>query len=83
MTDPKHEVVTPQSSEVVFISHQQQMALGIQPIDRRTPKNDVADRAKAVKVFNIPIIFTMVEQWRFESFVQATLLRRRRPCGPF
>ena len=46
-------VLTPHSSQLIFIDQQPQMAFGVQSIDRQTLKNNVVEAAKAAKVFNI------------------------------
>lgn len=35
MTNPKHEVLTPNNCQLIFIDHQPQMAFGVQSIDRQ------------------------------------------------
>ena len=74
MTNPKHEVLTPQNSQVIFIDHQPQMAFGVQSIDRQTLKNNVVGLAKAAKVFKIPTTITSVESESFSGFTYPELL---------
>ncbi|MGV2290195.1 hydrolase [Trinickia sp. YCB016] len=74
MRNPKHEVLTPQNSQMIFIDQQPQMALGVQSIDRQTLKNNVVGLAKAAKVFNIPTTITTVESESFSGYVFPELL---------
>src|SRR5262244_743986 len=68
------EVLTPQNSQLIFIDHQPQMALGVQSIDRQTLKNNVVALAKAAKVFNIPTTITTVETESFSGYTYPELL---------
>src|SRR5260370_30212161 len=74
MTNPKLEVLTPQNSQIIFIDHQPQMALGVQSIDRQTLKNNVVALAKAAKVFKIPTTITTVETQSFSGYTYPELL---------
>jgi len=74
MSNPKLEVLTPQNSQLIFIDHQPQMALGVQSIDRQTLKNNVVALAKAAKVFNIPTTITSVETQSFSGYTYPELL---------
>lgn len=74
MANPKLEVLTPQNSQLIFIDHQPQMALGVQSIDRQTLKNNTVALAKAAKVFNIPTIITTVETQGFSGYTYPELL---------
>src|SRR5690242_3864145 len=74
MSNPKLEVLTPQNSQLIFIDHQPQMALGVQSIDRQTQKNNVVAHAKAAKVFNIPTTITSVETQSFSGYTYPELL---------
>nr|WP_300306045.1 hydrolase [Halomonas sp.] len=74
MTDPKHEVLTPDNSQLIFIDHQPQMAFGVQSIDRQTLKNNTVGLAKAAKIFNIPTTITTVETESFSGHTYPELL---------
>ena len=74
MTNPKLEVLTPQNSQLIFIDHQPQMAIGVQSIDRQVLKNNTVALAKAAKVFNIPTIITTVETESFSGYTYPELL---------
>ena len=74
MANPKLEVLTPQNSQLIFIDHQPQMALGVQSIDRQALKNNVVALAKAAKVFNIPTTITSVETQSFSGYTYPELL---------
>ena len=74
MANPKLEVLTPQNSQIIFIDHQPQMALGVQSIDRQTLKNNVVALAKAAKVFKIPTTITSVESQSFSGYTYPELL---------
>src|SRR5690349_19991391 len=74
MSNPKLEVLTPQNSQLIFIDHQPQMALGVQSIDLQTLKNNVVTLAKAAKVFNIPTTITSVETQSFSGYTYPELL---------
>jgi len=53
IADPKPEVLTPHSSQIIFIDHQPQMLFGVQSIDRQALKSNTEARAKTAKVFKI------------------------------
>jgi len=74
MADPKHEVLTPQNCQLIFIDQQPQMAFGVQSIDRQVLKNNVVALAKAAKVFKIPTIITSVESESFSGYTYPELL---------
>ena len=74
MSNPKLEVLTPQNSQLIFIDQQQQMAFGVQSIDRQALKNNVVGLAKAAKVFNIPTTITTVESESFSGYTYPELL---------
>ena len=74
MTNPKHEVLTPQNSQIIFIDHQPQMAFGVQSMDRQMLKNNCVALAKAGKVFKIPTIITSVETQGFSGYTYPELL---------
>jgi nicotinamidase-related amidase len=74
MSNPKLEVLTPQNSQLIFIDHQPQMALGVQSIDRQTLKNNVVALAKAAKAFNVPTTITSVETQSFSGYTYPELL---------
>src|SRR6201989_3128094 len=74
MTNPRLEILTPQTSQVIFIDHQPQMAFGVQSIDRQTLKNNVVGLAKAAKVFNVPTTITTVETQSFSGYTYPELL---------
>ena len=72
--NPKLEVLTPDNSQLIFIDHQPQMALGVQSIDRQTLKNNVVALAKSAKAFNIPTTITTVETESFSGHTYPELL---------
>ncbi len=72
--NPKHEVLTPDNSQLIIIDHQPQMAFGVQSMDRQTMKNNTVGLAKAAKVFNIPTIITTVETQGFSGYAYPELL---------
>src|SRR6201987_4348229 len=74
MANPKHEVLTPQNSQVLFIDHQPQMAFGVQSIDRQTLKNNVVGLVKAAKVFKIPTTIPSAESQSFSGYTYPELL---------
>jgi nicotinamidase-related amidase len=61
------EVITPQSSQLISIDQQPQMAFGVQSIDRQTLKNNVVALAKAAQVFKMPTTITTVETEGFSG----------------
>ena len=74
MTNPKHEVLTPQNSQLLFIDQQPQMAFGVQSIDRQTLKNNVVALAKSAKAFKVPTTITTVETEGFSGHTYPELL---------
>ena len=57
-----------------ILSHQPQMAFGVQSIDRQTLKNNVVALAKAAKAFNIPTTIGTVETQSFSGYTYPELL---------
>jgi nicotinamidase-related amidase len=74
MADPRHEVLTPQNCQIIFIDQEPQMAFAVQSIDRQMLKNNVVGLAKAAKVFNIPTTITTVESESFSGYTYPELL---------
>jgi nicotinamidase-related amidase len=74
MANPKLEVLTPQTCQLLFIDQQPQMAFGVQSIDRQVLKNNVVALAKAAKVFNVPTTITSVESQGFSGYTYPELL---------
>jgi nicotinamidase-related amidase len=61
------ELLTPANCQALFIDQQQQMAFGVQSIDRQVLKNNVVGLAKAAKVFSIPTTISTVESDTFSG----------------
>ena len=72
--NPKHELLTPQNSQLIFIDQQPQMAFGVQSIDRQTLKNNVVALARAAKIFDVPTTITTVETESFSGHTFPELL---------
>ena len=67
------EQLSPTNCQVIFIDHQQ-MAFGVQSIDRQVLKNNTVGLAKAAKTFNIPVTITTVETESFSGHTYPELL---------
>ncbi len=68
------ELLAPQSSALIFIDHQPQMAFGVTSIDRQLLKNNVTALAKAGRLFKVPTILTAVETQSFSGYMWPELL---------
>lgn len=74
MSNPKHELLTPENCTLILIDHQPQMTFGVSNIDRQLLKNNVVGLAKAAKLFKIPTILTSVETEGFSGYIWPELL---------
>jgi nicotinamidase-related amidase len=74
MPDPKHQLLTPENSAVVFIDHQPQMTFGVANIDRQALINNVITLAKGAKIFGVPAVLTAVETESFSGYIWPALL---------
>lgn len=74
MSNPKHELLTPENCTLILIDHQPQMTFGVSNIDRQLLKNNVVGLAKAAKLFKVPTILTSVETESFSGYIWPELL---------
>ncbi|MCU6432763.1 hydrolase [Undibacterium sp. Jales W-56] len=74
MSNPKHELLTPENCTLILIDHQPQMTFGVSNIDRQLLKNNVVGLAKAAKLFKVPTILTSVETEGFSGYIWPELL---------
>lgn len=74
MTDPKHELITPNNNALVLIDYQPQMLFGVANMDRQLLKNNAVALAKAAKAFEIPLLLTSVETASFSGYIFPELL---------
>src|SRR5688500_7052856 len=69
-----HQLLTPQSSAVVFIDHQPQMLFGVASMDRAALVNNVLRLAKGAREFGVPTVLTTVETEGFSGYMLPQLL---------
>ena len=62
-------LLTPDNCVVTLIDHQPQMLFGINSIDRQSLINNVVGFAKAVKIFEVPLILSTVETKSFSGYI--------------
>ncbi len=62
-------LLTPDNCVVALIDHQPQMLFGINSIDRQSLINNVVGFAKAVKIFEVPLILSTVETKSFSGYI--------------
>jgi nicotinamidase-related amidase len=74
MSNPKHELLTPDNCTLVLIDHQPQMTFGVASIDRQLLKNNVVGLARSAKLFNVPTVLTSVETESFSGYIWRELL---------
>jgi len=74
MTNPKHDLLTPDNCTLLLIDHQPQMLFGVASMDRQLLKNNVVALAKSAKLFNVPTVLTSVESESFSGYLWPELL---------
>jgi nicotinamidase-related amidase len=75
LPDTDGGLLTADTSAVVFIDHQPQMAFGVgNEIDRQMLVNNVLLLAKGAKLFGVPAILTTVESETFSGYMWPQLL---------
>jgi len=74
MTNPKHELITPDNSVLAFIDYQPQMFFGVQSSDRQAVLNNMLGLAKAARAFKVPTILSTVETKGFSGNMTPQLL---------
>ena len=60
-------LLTPDNCVVALIDHQPQMLFGVSNFDRQTIINNTVALAKAVKLFELPVVLTTVETKSFSG----------------
>ncbi|WP_439027284.1 hydrolase [Haloarchaeobius sp. DT45] len=56
----QRELLTPENCVVAFIDHQPLMVFGVNSHDAETIRNNTVALAKAVRAFDVPIVFTSI-----------------------
>jgi nicotinamidase-related amidase len=74
MTNPKHELITPDNSVLAFIDYQPQMFFGVQSSDRQAVLNNMLGLAKAARAYRVPTILSTVETKGFSGNMTPQLL---------
>jgi nicotinamidase-related amidase len=67
-------LLTPANCAVIFIDHQPQMFFGVASSDRQDLLNNVLVLAKAVRIFAVPVILTVIESQDFNARLTEQLL---------
>src|ERR1700689_2416393 len=60
-------LLTPDNCVVGFIDHQPQMLFGTSNFDRQSIENNTVARAKATRIFEVPVVLTTVETKSFSG----------------
>ena len=63
----EENLLTPDNCVVALIDHQPQMMFGVSNFDRQSIINNTVALAKAARVFDVPVVLTMVETKSFSG----------------
>ncbi len=74
MSNPKHDLLTPQNSVLTLIDYQPQMFFGVQSHDRQQILNNMLGLARGAKEFKVPTILSTVETKGFSGNMTPQLL---------